>query len=239
MKSQALVLLTRKYNDEAIIAEMLTSQAGCVAFWIRTSKSKRTAIPRALLQPLALLEVEWNEKPSAQLQKPKAVQNLFPFTSIPFNPHKTAICLFLSEFLHHAIKNEPDTTTIFQFCAQSLQWLDTCQTGFANFHLVFLLRLTRFLGFAPNIEHFQPGHYFDLQASCFSPTKPTHNNFLEPQDAQLLPQLLRMKYANMHLFRFNGTARSQLLAHILTYYRLHIPGFPELNSPQIMRLLFA
>lgn len=239
MKSQALVLFTRKYSDDALIAEMLTRQGGCVTFFIRTSKSKRSATPRALLQPLALLEVEWKEKTSAQFQKPKSLQIYLPYTSIPFDPRKSAICLFLSEFLHHALKNEPPANAIFQFCTQSLLWLDACQEGFANFHLAFLLRLTRFLGFAPNAEEFQPSHYFDLQASCFSPHKPLHKDFLEPEEAKLLPHLLRMNYANMHLFRFNGSTRSLLLGHILTYYRLHIPAFPELNSPQIMRLLFA
>ena len=148
------------------------------------------------------------------------------------------MALFLSEFLYYAIKSEPDAHAIFDYLERSLEWLDTAEHGFSNFHLVFLLRLTRFLGFAPNIHHATPGCYFDLRASCFTEQVPAHPDFLSAADSALIPKLMRMSFANMHVFKFSGAERSHLLENINTYYRLHLPDFPELKSLAVLKELF-
>lgn len=235
---KAIVLHTLRYSDEAIIAHLLTEQCGCVGMMVRVSRSRRSSIRHTLFQPLALLDVEWTMRPRASLQHPRAVQVAFPFSSIPYDAHKTAIALFLAEFLYHAVRNEPDTNALFEYVARSVEWLDTCSTGYANFHLVFLLRLTRFLGFMPNAHEAQPGDWFDLRASCFVKERPLHNDFLTPSDAALVPKLMRMSYETMRVFRFNGDERSRLLERINYYYRLHVPDFPELNSLAVLREIF-
>jgi len=235
---KAIVLHTLKYSDEAIIAHLLTERSGCVGMMVRVSRSKRAAIRHTLFQPLAVLDVEWTERPRAALQRPRTVQSAFPFASIPYDPHKTAIALFLSDFLYHAVRNEPEAQAVFQYVERSVEWLDTCRSGFANFHLVFLLRLTRFLGFMPNAGEAQPGDWFDLRASCFVGERPLHADCLSPADAALVPKLLRMRYETMHLFRFSGDERSRLLERINDYYRLHVPDFPELRALAVLRDVF-
>lgn len=239
MQSKAIVLRTFRYNDESFIAHLLTEQSGCVAMMVRISRSRRAAVKHTLFQPLAVLNVEWEDKPRASLQRPRAAQALLPFSSLPYEPHKLAIGLFLADFLYHAVRSEPDTAAIFAYVSRSLEWLDTCTTGFANFHLVFLLRLTHFLGFMPNLEEAKAGDWFDLRASCFVPERPLHPDFLEPQDAALLPKLMRMRYDNMRFFRFSGEERTRLLHRINDYYRLHLPDFPELKSLDVLSNLFG
>lgn len=238
MKSRALVLRTVKYNDEAFIAHLFTEQEGRVAMLVRINRSKRAAVRHTLFQPLAVLEVEWENRPNASLQRPKQAVTALPLLSLPYDPHKSAMTLFLAEFLFYALQGETDKEALFDYVARSVEWLDTCPKGYANFHLVFLLRLTHFLGFMPQIVKAREGHYFDLRSSCFVPVQPIHPDFLPPREAALLPKLLRMRYDNMHVFRFSGTERSQLLEHLNHYYRLHLPGFPELKSLAVLKMLF-
>ena len=205
---------------------------------VRISRTKRAAVRHTLFQPPAILQIEWTERSRAELQRPTSVQSAYPFSSIPYDPYKNAIALFLSEFLYYAIKSEPDAQSLFEYLERSLEWLDTAEHGFSNFHLVFLLRLTRFLGFAPNIHHTTPSSYFDLRGSCFCETVPLHKDYLEPADAVLIPKLMRMSYTNMHVFKFSGAERSRLLEYINTYYRLHLPDFPELKSLAVLKELF-
>lgn len=238
MHSRAIVLRTIRYSDEALIARLLTEEQGCVSMQIRISRSRRASVRHTLFRPLAVLDVEWNDRPKAELQRPKAVQTALTLRSLPYEASKAAIALFLAEFLEHAVRTESDCRTVFEFTVRSVEWLDTCLRGFANFHLVFLLRLTRFLGFQPDDRGFCPGAFFDLRGACFVRTQPLHPDFLAPAEAALLPQILRMRYANMHLFRFSGAQRSQLLARLNDYYRLHLPSFPELKSLDILRQTF-
>lgn len=238
MQTKAIVLRTIKYTDESFIAHLLTESSGCVPMMVRVSRSKRAAVRHTLFQPLAVLWVEWDEKPRASIQRPRAAQALMPFTSLPYDSHKLAIGLYLADFLYHAVRSEPDTAALFAYVSSSLEWLDTCTTGFANFHLVFLLRLTHFLGFMPNLEEARPGDWFDLRASCFVRERPLHPDYLEPSDAALLPRFMRMRYENMRFFRFSGDERTRLLRRINDYYRLHLPNFPELKSLDVLSGLF-
>lgn len=238
MKSRAIVLRTFRYNDESLITHLLTEQGGCVGMLVRISRSKRTAVRHSLFQPLAVLQVEWDERPHADLQRPKAAQAVLPFVSLPYDPHKSAMALFLADFLYYALRNEPASRSIFEYVASSIEWLDACNEGFANFHLVFLMRLTRFLGFMPNVEGMKEGEWFDLRTADFVAEQPLHNDTLTPAYAILIPKLLRLRYGTMRLFRFRGTERSQLLSYINLYYRLHLPDFPELKSLSVLKELF-
>lgn len=238
MHSRAIVLHTLKYNDESLIANLLTEEQGRVGMMVRISRSKRAAVRHTLFQPLAVLEVEWDERPRATLQRPRAVQTALPLATVPYDARKAAIALFLAEFLNHAVQAEPDAHGLFNYIVRSVEWLDTCPAGFANFHLVFLLRLTRFLGFMPNVDDAAAGDCFDLRASCFTAAQPLHPDFLPPADAALVPKLMRMGYDNMRFFRFSGAERSRLLGYINTYYRLHLPDFPELKSLAVLKAIY-
>ena len=113
MKSRAIVLHTLKYNDTQIIANVLTEEMGCVGMIVRISRTKRATVRHALFQPLAILDIEWEHRPKATLQKPTAVQVGYPLTSLPYNPYKSSIALFVAEVLYHALKNEPDARAIY------------------------------------------------------------------------------------------------------------------------------
>lgn len=237
-ESRAIVLRTIKYNDESFIAETLTEGHGRVSFLVRISRSPRAAVRHTLFQPLALLTICWNHREGNALKRPKSVGVSTPLVSIPYDPRKSAVALFLSEFLQAAIKVEVASELLFQYIYTSVEWFDTAPKDFANFHLVFLLHLVGFLGFAPNLEDYRPGDGFDLEAGRFTAYSPLNKHFLLPEDAARLPLLRRMNFATMHVFKFSGSERSRLLGYINLYYRLHLPSFPELKSLAVLQDLF-
>lgn len=238
VKSRCVVLHVLKYTEDAVIVDTFTEKLGKVSFIVKLSHSKRAVVKPGFLQPLSILEVEWNNN-GANLVRMKTVRVCQQSVSIPFDSFKAAIAMFLAEFLNYALREEHNAEQLFEYLVRSIEWLDTCNGGYANFHIVFLLRLTRFLGFRPNLEDFQEGWYFDMLNSCFSPQQPLHGHFLLPKEAALLPRIMRMQFATMHLFKFSGHERNTLLRHINDYYRLHIPNFPELKSLDVLRELFS
>lgn len=235
IKSRAIVLHTLRYNDEQLIVDLLTEAEGFVTMMVRVSRSRRASVRHTLFQPLAVLQLEWEHRPKTTMQRPRSALTALPYTSLPYDADKATIALFLSEFLRYIIRREPEARLLFGYILDSLAWLDACRGDFANFHLVFLLRLSRFLGIMPNMDDARDGYCFDLRASVFTPTVPAHPDYLPPLEAQLVPKLMRMRYQTMHVFRFSGRERSQLLEHILRYYRLHLPDFPEVKSLGVLR----
>ena len=146
--------------------------------------------------------------------------------------------MFLSEFLFRVLKEEGRDEALFSYLAGSVMWLDTCEKSFSNFHLVFLIRLSRFLGLYPNTEDYAEGAYFDLMNACFTMEKPFHGMFLHPEESARIVNLMRMKYDNMHLFTMKRMERNRCLDIINEYYRLHLPDFPELKSLPVLQELF-
>lgn len=233
LRSRAIVLYTLPYGDDKMICRLLTEQEGCVPFIVRRSRAK--ASRHRIFQPLALLEVEWNKPKGDTLVRPKSVTALEPYLSIPYEAGKTSVALFLCEFLNAALRSEPPATPLFRFVEHSLRLYDRLEREHANFHLVFLLQLASFIGLQPDVASHKRGAYFDLRESRFTTILPPHTEYIPPEEAEALPQLMRMSYANMRYFRLSGAQRSSLLKHLLTYYQLHIPSFPMLKSLDVLR----
>jgi len=237
-KTQAIVLHSLKYGETRLILDMFTRSQGRQSFIVSIPKSVKGKIKKQLFQPLTLLEIESDLRPKLQLQKLSDVRLASPFSSIPFDPNKLSISLFIAEFLYYALRSEQHNEPLFDYIVNSIQWLDAQTDRFANFHLVFLMRLSRFLGFYPNLDHYQTGDYFDLRESVFLSTPPVHRDFLHPQEAEKIQLMMRMDFPTMHLFRMSHQERNRLLEVSLIYYRLHLPDFPELKSVSVLQELY-
>ena len=237
-KTQAIVLHSLKYGETRLIVDMFTRSQGRQSFIVSIPKSVKGKIKKQLFQPLTLLEIESDLRPKLQLQKLSDVRLASPFSSIPFDPNKLSISLFIAEFLYYALRSEQHNEPLFDYIVNSIQWLDAQTDRFANFHLVFLMRLSRFLGFYPNLDHYQTGDYFDLRESIFLSAPPVHRDFLHPQEAEKIQLMMRMDFPTMHLFRMSHQERNRLLEISLIYYRLHLPDFPELKSVSVLQELY-
>ena len=237
-KTQAIVLHSLKYGESRLIVDMFTRSFGRQSFIIGMPKSSKGKIKKQFFQPLTIIEIETDIRPKMQLQKLSDVRLMSPFTSIPFEPDKLSISLFVAEFLYYALRSEQRNELLYDYLENSIMWLDGQQSRYSNFHLVFLLRLTRFLGFYPNLDDYIEGDYFDLRESEFVKNPPVHRDFLYPDEAQKVQLMMRMDFPTMHLFRMSHDERNRLLEIAIKYYRLHLPDFPEMKSIEVLQALY-
>lgn len=238
-KTRGIVLHTLKYNDTSIIVDMYTELSGRASFLVAIPRSRKAAVKSVLFQPLSLIEFEAEYRSNATLYRVKEAKSLYPFASIPYDPYKSAMALFLAEFLYRALREEAENHPLFAYLQYSVVWLDECKEGCANFHLVFLMRFSRFLGLYPNLDDYSQGDYFDMLNACFISTRPQlHSSYINPEEAGRLQQLMRMKYETMHLFAMSRTERTRCLTIMNDYYRLHLPEFPALKSLEVLKELF-
>jgi DNA repair protein RecO (recombination protein O) len=239
IKTQALVLHATKYGESKLIVELLTREMGRLTVICHVSTTGKGKIKKQLFQPLSLLEADIDYRPNRNMQRFRDLRLDTPFISIPYDAVKLSIAFFLTEFLNYATRDEQQNEALFDYVKESLIWLDNKERPYSNFHLVFMMRLSRFIGFYPNVDEETDGNeWFDLRNGEFSPTQPTHPDYLKPEDAAKVKLLMRMNYENMHLFKLSQAERNRCTDIILYYYRLHVPNFPPLRSLEVVKELF-
>jgi len=237
-KTAAIVLRVVKYGDSGLVADMLTESHGRVSFMVRLSKSGKGKMRRQLFHPLSILEIDFDFRPKSQLQKLRDVRLLQPLHSLMSDPMKLPVAMFVGEFLSYATQGESDNPALFSFVTMSVEWFDGVERPSPNFHLVFMIRLSMFVGFFPNTEDDLEDGYFDLLNACFCSSRPLHSHYLEPFEASKISLLMRLTYPTMHLCAMSRKERNRCTEVILDYYRLHVPGFPQMRSTSVLRELF-
>lgn len=239
VKTKAIIIRTVKFGESKLIVDAFTDAEGRMSFIIPFSKSSKSRVRRQFFQPLMLLELDCDIRERAGLQKIKDARIDFPFTSLSFQPVKMSLAMFLSEFLCYALRGEQANGPLFAYISDGIKWLDSAPDGYANFHLAFLMRLSRFLGFYPNLDGYSAGCCFDLRSANFCQTEPAHHDFLYPQEAGRMMVMMRMDFGTMHLYKMSRMERNRLVDIIISYYRIHIPDFPELRSLDVLREMFG
>jgi DNA repair protein RecO (recombination protein O) len=147
---------------------------------------------------------------------------------------KSSLAVFIAEVLHHALKEEQPNEPFFDFLEAAFEWLDNHEET-ANFHLIFLLQATRYLGFYPDTSE---GHlsFFDLKEGCFSPNETL--SCTSSENTELLQKLLKTTFDTESRI-FSNLQRKQLLSVLLDYYQLHLDGFVRPRSVEVFQEVFA
>lgn len=237
IKSDAIVLHALRYREDSYMVHLLTREQGQISFLVKGHKRK-SPLPVILMQPFSLLTIVYQYQTNREFQYIKESSTSDFLNDIPYNPLKNSMVMFLSEMLYRSLKETHKEPELFDFIKHSILYLDKQDKGFANFHLVFLIKLTHFLGFFPNLSQFQANVYFDMQNSEFT-EQPTNIHTLNQAQTEAFAQLMRMDYENMYLFELSRTQRNEILEQILIYYKLHLPEFHTIRSLEILQQLFV
>lgn len=237
VKTRGIILHSIKYSDSASIITVYTEQFGRASYMVHGINKKKSVCRPAMLQPLSLVEMDVFHTPGKELHRIKDLQMAYTFTRVPYNPIKNSLALFLSEMLFRTLRQTEPDENLFFYLENSIQQLDGCEAGLANFHLVFLLKLTRYLGFEPNSDE-ETFRYFDLMNGIFQNNKPLHVHYLTEEESVDFAALLHADYNTMHQLVFSRQKRIKLLESIVDYYRLHIPNFHGVHSLEVLQHLF-
>ncbi|MDO7137000.1 MULTISPECIES: DNA repair protein RecO [Algibacter] len=237
VKTNAIVLSKLKYRDNDLIVKCYTEELGVVSFLLRgVLKSKKGGAKIAYFQLLSQLHITVNYKDSRSLQSLSEVRLNHLYSSLHTNVLKSAIVMFLSEVLSSALREEEQNETLFRYLETTLLWLDE-QSDYANFHLLFLLNLTKYLGFYPDSLDRELDH-FNLIEGKFQVRQDIRNT-IAGEDLNLLKKLLETTFNDLQNVKINGRQRQSFLNMILLYFELHLGSFKTPKSLKIFNQVFS
>ncbi|CAN5349789.1 DNA repair protein RecO [soil metagenome] len=237
--TRGIVFHTVPYSDSRIICKMYTEHSGVESFILTISRSKKAKIKNNLLQPLTQLDLVVDYRGKGGLQSVRELSCSTPYQHLQEDIIKTSIALFLAEVLYKSVKEEEANEQLYSFIANSLHILDLQEEGVANFHLVFLLQLTKFLGFYPQPNFAGEKSIFDLRDGVFRDKFPDHLHYLDAPEARMLERLCGLTYSNMEFFPLSGEMRRIMVKHILRYYDLHLHNMHEVKSHEVLEVVLG
>lgn len=236
-RTKAILLHHVRYSDNSLIAHFYTQEYGRLSVMVKGISSKRGTARFNYFQPLNIFNTELYYYENRELHNLKEMMLAYIPKRIHGDIHRTTVALFISELLHNVIREEDVNKMLFDFIESSVISLDEATSGISNFHLWFLVAFTDYAGIGPTRTD-MTGCYFDMLTGQFTPLQPMHPDNLDPAGARVLNLLLQMPAEDLASLRLSGEERTELLAGMLKYYRLHLPGIREMRSLQVLRDIF-
>jgi DNA repair protein RecO (recombination protein O) len=213
--TQAIVLNHIRYGESSLIVHLYTERLGRQTVFVKGAFSKKSQMKAALFQPMYVVETDIHYRDNRQIQRISNIRLLQAFHNILLNPMKSGIALFIAEVLTKTLREEEANSELFDFLTQSIHALNLMEKGIANFHLIFLVHLTRYLGFYPNLEE-------------FSGSMPA-----------FFTQLIHLSFEGLENMEINHLQRNQILEYILAYYALHVENFGKMKSFTVLQHVFS
>lgn len=233
-----IVLNHTKYSDSSIIVHGISEHFGRISFLVYGIGSKKNRGKLVSFQPLYIIDAQLYHKANRGIQKLKEFRLSPPLYTLTNNIVKSTLAMFIAELLAKTVKEEFTDKNLFDFIKTSILFLDELEENLAVFHLVFLLKLSRFLGFAPENNE-STGKYFDYKEGAVVLTQPYHEHYLTIDNFKLLIQLYNCNFLNLNAIAITKQQRDQLMEVVLKMYEIHILNFTSLNSYQVLREVFA
>lgn len=218
-KTKGIVLHSLKYGEASLIVHIYTREFGRQSYMVQGVRSKKPKFHAGYFQPLSLLELEVDHKHTRSIQRIRDLSLGNPLHQIRSDIVKSTISLFIGELLYRSLHEAEADHTLFDYLAGSIEILEFCHEGCANFHLVFLLQFTRFLGIFP-----QNNHEIDVYQPAGTGLK--------------IHELLAYSLNDLPLIQLNNTQRNSLISALVDYYSFHLEGMGPISSLKILREVF-
>ncbi len=213
--THGIVLRFVKYGDTSIIVTIFTSQFGLQAYIVNGVRSKSGKGRIALYQPLTPLDLVVYHKEGASIMRIKEAKCLYPFQQISTDVRKTTIALFIEELINKSVKEEAHAKELCDFLIESMITLDKIDKP-ENFHLIFMVQLSRHLGFQPQ-----------------TPEEVLGGRVMDFEEESLLSQVLKSDFSNQ--MSLSNTQRRVILDALLRFYSMHIENFGQMRSLSVLR----
>jgi DNA repair protein RecO (recombination protein O) len=241
-KTKGIVLNQINYGESDLIVKIYTDQLGLQSYLVHGIRKQNSKIKKGIFQNLSGVAIIAYQNKKNNLHKIKEIKSTYRFQSIPFEIRKSSILLFINEVLNKSIREDVASAELFDFIKESTMLLDRSTQKFSDFHLYFMVQLTKYLGFYPLNTFSETNKIFDLKEGSFQDTIPEHSYFISEPLSKLMSDCLSKDNLIDHYQDFlplNHLQMKELINIMIQYYQLHIEGFSRLKSFQVLNEVFS
>jgi len=232
INTAGIVLHQMKYGETSVIVKIYTEELGLQSYIVRGVRSKKAKIKYNLLQPGNILNLVVYYKEKSSLQNIREIKLAHHYEFIPYDVIKGSLLIFMIEVFYKSVIEEELNTELYLFLNSALIELDQLENQLSLFHLIYMIRLSKYLGFYPQLN-WVSGSYFDLLEGVFQTFAPVHDHYLSPDMSSKFFDLIK-NVVHEKPFIIDRTDRNELLYRLIEYYRLQLPTMQEVKSHHVL-----
>lgn len=237
VNTPAIVFSSIRYSEADLIVHCFTKTDGIKSYMLRNIlKAKKAKLKASFFQPLTQLDIIADHKNKGTLEYIKDAKISVPYQTLHTQIIKSGMVLFLAEMLKNCIKEEEPNESLYHFIENSLLWLDS-NDDIANFHILFLLELSKHLGFYPDAIHIE-NEYFNLMDGVFQ-NNSTDNYCFNGVAITEFKRFFGINFDAVTAIKMNKKTRSEVLNVLLLYYQLHVQGYHKPKSLSVLNQLYS
>lgn len=237
-QTKGIVLNRIQYGETSLIVHIYTEKFGRQSYIVKGGRSKKSQSKSRLFRPLFLLDLEVYHKEGKNIQNLREARLTETLNNLIFDVKKSTLALFLTEVLSKVLKEEESNRELFVFLYNSVRYLDLTEESVRLFHLYFLTKLTRFLGFYPQLNYTKEQCVFDMDNGRFVSEYQSHAHCLSQEVSVVLFDLFNASIDCLNSLKISSKMLDLLLKGILNFYALQSQGFTSLKSLAVIREIF-
>jgi DNA repair protein RecO (recombination protein O) len=202
---------------------------------ISSIRGRKSKFSMNMVQALSLVEMEIYYHQNRDIHRVREMSNYIQYQSIPFDIIKRTQAMFIAEILYKALREEETNRQLYDFLEYACQVFDLQERNTGNFHMVFLINLSKYLGFFPQDNYSTDNCLFDLRNGHFTVAPVMHPDFLNKDLSEGLHDLLGVNMKEADDLKMGYGMRVGLISAIIDYYSLHIHDFGRVQSMDVLK----
>lgn len=237
-QSKGIVFRNIKYSESSIICDIFTREKGLRSFIVQGVRNAKAQGKANLFRPLHVVDIQAYDSESGKLARIRDIQYSHVYRHLNIHVVKSAMALFMLEIARNSIRSEDHDAGLYDFLESELIALDDADITSPLTHIVFMIRLSAYLGFEPMPNKDEKRRVFDLLNGQFEENTAHIQYRMEESVSDHFYQLLQVKHDEWKEFQWPKPLRTQMLEDLILYYSLHVTGFRDIVSKDVLAAVF-
>ena len=230
-KSDAITLTYIKYGESSIVSKIFTKEKGLQTFMVKGVRSKKSKKKISYFEPLKLLTVDAKYTNTKSMHYVEEINIVHATENSIDKINRNFIAYFIAEICSKVLQDNEHNHCLFDYLWKLSIELFNSEKINSNFAILFLLDLSKFLGFYPSLDNFEQS-FFDIKNSYTAIKRKKNEEDYFNQKSKYLKENIRGKKVIMP-----QKIRSEILKDFLKYYKLNYYNLDNVTSHLIIEEL--
>lgn len=233
--SEGIIFRTIKYSETSIICDIYTREKGLRSFIASGVRSAKSGSKAAIYRPLNIVELISFDKDSDLLSRIKEICLHHHYQHVTIDVILSSIAIFILEVSRNSIREKEANTALYDFLKDWLLFLDDKSNYHACLPLKFMAELSNYLGFGPMDNYSQEYQRFDMLEGMFCSYDSSSEYIMDTDESKALFELMNTGREQLNLLEVPKKTRMVLTEDMIRFYKVHIAGFRDLQSLEVLK----